>query len=143
MDEFHPGLHNAKAFSLISQRKFEEVPILIKNAKNYAKDVDPYNYIYALANELLMLYYTGVFGIIDDKIAVLKNEFENIMGKLPEESKTRLAVTEAFILGNSVAISLKRREDSDILDVPDGPKEWMAERGKKSGRNNYKDLLKK
>ena len=110
MDEFHPGLHNAKAFSLISQRKFSEVPTLIKNAKDYAKDVDPYNYIYALANELLMLYYTGVFGIIEDKIAILTKEFDHVMAKLPEGSKTRLAVTEAFILGNSVAISLKRRE---------------------------------
>ncbi|MHA1555804.1 MAG: hypothetical protein ACTSPM_02610 [Candidatus Heimdallarchaeota archaeon] len=30
LDEFHPGLHNAKAFSLISQKKFTEVPSLIK-----------------------------------------------------------------------------------------------------------------
>ncbi len=110
MDEFHPGLHNAKAFSLISQKKFTGVPTLIKKAKEFAKDVDPYNYLYALSNEILMLYYTGIFGIIEDKIKVLTTEYNKIINKLPEENKSRLAVLEAYILGKSVEISLKRRE---------------------------------
>lgn len=110
MDEFHPGLHNAKAFSLILQKKFTEVPSLIKKAKEFAKDVDPYNYLYALSNEILMLYYTGIFGIIEDKLVFLTKEYKKIMKKLSEDSKTRLAVLESYTLGKSVEISLKRRE---------------------------------
>ncbi len=110
MDEFHPGLHNAKAFNLISRKKFTEVPSLIKKAKKFAKDVDPYNYLYALSNEILMLYYTGVFGIIKDRLISLNKEYKKIIGKLPEGDKNRLAALEACILGKSVVISLKRRE---------------------------------
>ena len=39
------------------------------------------------------------------------------------------------------AIKLVKREEGDILDVPENQYDWWEKRGKASGRNKYKDLL--
>ena len=109
-DEFHPGLLNIKAYSLVTQRKFDEVPLLIKSARNYSKSSDPYNYLFTMSIELLYLYYAQFLDLVEDKIITFTQEYTNLSQSNLEQEQLTLALTEAYYLGKSVEISLARRK---------------------------------
>jgi len=108
-DEIHPGLLNASAFALISQKKFENILDIIEKAKNYAMDTDPINYILALANELLYYYYTQMIDKIPNKLEFLENEYRRLLENIINNEMMQIALLEAYILGKSVEISSNRR----------------------------------
>ncbi|NHJ05095.1 MAG: hypothetical protein EAX90_09740 [Candidatus Heimdallarchaeota archaeon] len=108
-DEMHPGLLNANAFSLISQKKFENILDIIEKAKNFAMDTDPVNYILALANELLYYYYTQMMDKIPIKLEFLENEYRRLLENIINNELMQIALLEAYILGRSVEISSNRR----------------------------------
>ncbi|MHA1126998.1 MAG: tetratricopeptide repeat protein [Candidatus Heimdallarchaeota archaeon] len=109
-DEFHPGLLNVKAYSLIVKRKFNEIPILIKSARNYSKSSDPYNYLFSMAIELLYLYYAQYLELIEEKITTFTQEYTNMIQNNLEQPRLSTTFSEAFFLGKSVQISLARRK---------------------------------
>ncbi|NHK32031.1 MAG: hypothetical protein FK730_11810, partial [Asgard group archaeon] len=108
-DEFHPGLINTKAYSLISQRKFDEVEEIISKAEEYSK-FDPFNALNAKANRLLFLYYSQQFDDIQTELETLTNEYEILCDEYRDDNNLKLAFAELFALGKSVIINLKRRE---------------------------------
>lgn len=108
-DEYHPGLINTKAYTLVSQRKFDDVEGLISKAENYSK-FDPYNALYAKAIRLLYLYYSQQFDEIPSKLELLTKEYEKLYDEYSANSNLLLAFTELFALGKSVLINIRRRE---------------------------------
>jgi tetratricopeptide (TPR) repeat protein len=108
-DKFHPGLINTKAFALISQRKFDEVEEIIKQAEDYSK-LDPFNTLHAKANRILYLYYSQQFTNIQSHIDILTKEYQKLRNEYLSDNNLLLAFSEIFALGKSVLINIMRRD---------------------------------
>ena len=119
-DEFHPGLLNAEAFALISQKKFEGILDITEKARKFAMDADPVNYMYSLANELLYYYYTQMIDKIPYKLELLRSEFQRLSENIIKNDELKRSLLEAYILGRSVEISLNRRMGNLDLGIQVG-----------------------
>ncbi len=108
-DEMHPGLLNIKANSLISQRKFDEVEEITKKAEELSKVADHYNYLFALANNLLYLYYSQKYDKIDETYTSFSNTYLELIEKHQNEPNLITAFSEIHALGKSVLILLNRK----------------------------------
>ncbi len=108
-DEYHPGLINTKAFTLVSQRKFDDIEEVILKAEEYSK-ADPYNALYAKAIRLLYLYYSRQFEKIQSELESLTKEYEKFCVEYSGNNNLLLSFTELFALGKSVIVNIKRSE---------------------------------
>ncbi|NHJ48780.1 MAG: tetratricopeptide repeat protein [Asgard group archaeon] len=108
-DEFHPGLINTKAQSLISQRKFDEVSDIITKAEEYSK-LDPVNALHAKANRVMYLYYSQQFDNIQPQLELLTAKYEKLCEEYSSDDNLLLSFAEIFALGKSVVININRRE---------------------------------
>ena len=109
-DEFHPGLLNAKAYALISQRKFDDVTDIVENAQKCSMDTDGFNSLFALSNKILCYYYSQQFDSIPEAILRLLEEYQAFYQKNESNPHIIIALKEARILGESVTILLNRRK---------------------------------
>ncbi len=110
LDDLHPGLFNVEAYTLISQRKFDEVKKIIEKANEPSQHIDPYNFLLANANRLLFYYYSQDFDKIPNEIENFTHLYRELCDRYSTDDNLLIAITEAYALGKSILINLRRRE---------------------------------